>query len=246
MSGYWLWYYLWRVLGSPIALPLVIIGAFWMWNRVGVGGLPPFVKAWLRVGRVNRLRAAIAVNPHDRPARWELASLLVEQGRHGSAAEVIMPNLEAGDEDFATLLVAGQAFAGSNQRDKAERCFGAAREEGKQFQREEIDLLSGANRAAMGDLDGAKDSLAAVCKARPGSVEARVRLARVLAASGDEAGAAKMMDEAWNCYVHAPRFQRRRDRFWAWRARPMRPVVYAAILVAASVTFALVVAPRLG
>ncbi|HEX8705290.1 MAG TPA: hypothetical protein VF815_41040, partial [Myxococcaceae bacterium] len=30
-------------------------------------------------------------------------------------------------------------------------------------------------------------------------------------------------------YVAAPGFQRRRERMWAWRARPSRPATYAAI-----------------
>ncbi len=38
-----------------------------------------------------------------------------------------------------------------------------------------------------------------------------------------------MRDEAWKDYVSAPGFQRRRERGWAWRARPCRPLAYAAL-----------------
>ncbi len=66
-------------------------------------------------------------------------------------------------------------------------------------------------------------------KARHGTVEGRVLLAKALDKAGRDADAALMRDEAWKDYVAAPGFQRRRERMWAWRARPSRPLTYVAI-----------------
>ncbi|HEY1087110.1 MAG TPA: hypothetical protein VGE37_05420, partial [Archangium sp.] len=40
-------------------------------------------------------------------------------------------------------------------------------------------------------------------------------------------------------------FQRRKERFWAWRAQPSRPATYLLVLVLCFGLFVTVVAPRL-
>jgi tetratricopeptide (TPR) repeat protein len=186
---------------------------FFVFDRLAFGLLPPFLRAWLRFGRVGRLRRAIAANPHDRPARWELAQILIERRRHQEAARVIAPNLVAGDADAATLIVAGQALAGMGRRADAEHYFTDAREAATPHERDEIDLLAGTNRAAMGTLPApGKRSPPCARRASAASSPASAS-ARVLAAAGEREAAARMRDEAWARYREAPRFQRRRERF---------------------------------
>jgi hypothetical protein len=76
---------------------------------------------------------------------------------------------------------------------------------------------------------GAVEALERFCKGRHGTVEGRVLLAQALDRGGRDADAALMRDEAWKEYVSAPGFQRRRERLWAWRARPSRPLTYALV-----------------
>ena len=54
-----------------------------------------------------------------------------------------------------------------------------------------------------------------------------------------------MRDEAWNEYVSAPRFQRRKERLWAWRARPSRPATYAIALAMVMILFGRFAAPAI-
>jgi hypothetical protein len=54
-----------------------------------------------------------------------------------------------------------------------------------------------------------------------------------------------MRDEAWKEFTLAPRFQRRHERLWAWRAHPSRPAAYLLVLVLVFGFFAAVVAPKL-
>jgi len=74
-------------------------------------------------------------------------------------------------------------------------------------------------------------------------VQGRVLLARARRALGDRAGAEAAEREAWQEYRALPGFQRRVERAWAWRARPMRPILYAAAVVAAVLALAAIV-PR--
>jgi hypothetical protein len=170
-----LWWLLWMLLGNPWLALVVLVAGFVVVDRLAFGLVPPVVRAWLSFGRLGRLRVAIGMNPHDRPARWQLAQLLVDQHRLAAAAAVIAPNLEAGDDDVATLLVAGRALSGSGQRERARDLLAEARAKATSYQRDEVDLVAGANRAAMGDWAGARAAFTAVCASRPGSVEPRVR-----------------------------------------------------------------------
>ncbi len=70
-------------------------------------------------------------------------------------------------------------------------------------------------------------------------------LARALERLGDDASAAMVKDEAWREYRAAPRFRRRQERFWAWRAKPSRPATYALVVVLVALLFARFAAPRL-
>lgn len=70
-------------------------------------------------------------------------------------------------------------------------------------------------------------------------------LARAVRAMGDDGKAALIREEAWNEYVSAPRFQRRVERRWAWRARPSRPITYAVLIVIAGALFTQFAAPTL-
>jgi hypothetical protein len=72
-----------------------------------------------------------------------------------------------------------------------------------------------------------------------------VLLARALDGLGDDGAAALMKDAAWDEYVSAPGFQRRKERLWAWRARPSRPATYLFITILALTLFATLAAPGL-
>ena len=54
-----------------------------------------------------------------------------------------------------------------------------------------------------------------------------------------------MRDQAWDEYQSAPGFQRRKERKWAWRARPSRPAMYAVLALMGVVLFGRFAAPAL-
>ena len=107
----------------------------------------------------------------------------------------------------------------------------AAREALKEYQKPNADIEIGRYRLKRGDAAGAREVLERYCAARPGTVEGKVLLGRAYEAGGDAKKAVEAKRAAWADYVSAPRFQRRRERFWAWRANPARPLLYAGILV---------------
>ncbi|HET8542789.1 MAG TPA: hypothetical protein VFL83_23145 [Anaeromyxobacter sp.] len=237
MSQWMSWILLSWLLGNPLVALLVLLALWWLGDRATFRVLPDPVRLFGRRSRVAALRRTLAANPHDRRARLELATLLLDARRPKQAAELLRPNVEAGDDDVHTSFTMGAALARSGAAERAEPFLAAARARDPSFRTGEIDLEVGRMRVRKGDAAGAIEPLARLVAERPGTVEGRFWLARALALQGDAAGAARARDEAWREYVALPRFRRAQERPFAWRIRPWRPALVAAavVLVAALV-----------
>lgn len=231
MSTWVLWMILSMVTGRPLLSLGLVLVAVWAMDRYTFQVLPRplrFLHRWRRAGQLERL---LHINTHDRRARFELAELRVGRGRYAAAAELLKPNLEAGDEDVDTLFLLGVAYLGARETAKGELLLSEAEKLSPDYRMGSIDLERGRLRLAHGDAKGALAPLERFVQGRHGTVEGRVLLAKAMDKVGRDADAALMRDDAWKEYVAAPGFQRRRERMWAWRARPSRPLLYAAIAV---------------
>ena len=229
MSKWFLWLGLTAVTGSPLLSLGLLVALWFVLDRFTLGILPDPLRAVLRWRRMGQLRRTLAQNPHDRAARFELADLLVAQRRFGAAVELLKANLEEGEDDAATLLLMGTACHGLGKHDQAELFLESAAEHQPDFRHGAILLERGRGLLQKGDAAAAKPQLQGFVTARRSTVEGRVLLANAHAALGEAAEAAKLREEAWREFAAAPRFQRRRERFWAWRAKPSRPLLYLAI-----------------
>jgi hypothetical protein len=107
----------------------------------------------------------------------------------------------------------------------------------------EIHLARGRWRLARSDPKGALEPLRKLCEMRPGTVEGKVLLARAHEKLGDAPSAAMARHNAWNDYAASPGYQRRRDRLWGWRAKPSRPLTFAAIVLIGALVFSRWIAP---
>jgi uncharacterized protein HemY len=237
-SQFLAWWLLSAITGSPVGSLVFLVVLWWLGDRFTFRVFPDPFRWWGRRSRMRRLETGLLQNPHDRRARLELAGLQLDAGQPGRAARTLMPNVEAGDDDAVTAFTLGAAFARSGEAERAERVLAKAREIDPAFRLGEIDLELGRLRLARKDHPGARAALEALVAMRPGTVQGRVLLARALRGLGDAGGAGRALDEAWREYLALPRFHRRVERRWAWQARPLRPVAYAAIALAVLVLLA--------
>jgi tetratricopeptide (TPR) repeat protein len=229
MSTWMMWMIVTALTGRPLLSLALVFAAVWAMDRFTLGVLPRplrIIHRWRRAGQLERMLLA---NTHDRRARFELAELRVGHKRYKAAVELLKPNLEAGDDDVDTLFLTGVAFLGAGEVAKGELLLDEAAKLNPDYRQGSIELERGRLRLANGDAKGAVEALERFVKGRHGSIEGRVLLAKAMDKAGRDADAALMRDEAWKDYVAAPGFQRRRERMWAWRARPSRPITYAAI-----------------
>lgn len=244
MSGYFQWIILTAITGSPLGSAAFLLFFWLVVDRFTLGILPDPFRWLMRRRREGQLKRTLLGNPNDRRARLELAALYVDRGAGQPAVEVLRPNLEAGDDDVATVFTMGAACMKAGYYDQGEKLLAHAQEMDPDFRLGEIDLVLGQGRLAKKDFAGAKTALEALVKHRRGTIHGRVLLARAMEGLGDDASAALMKDEAWREYVSAPGFQRRKERLWVWRARPSRPATYALVLVLVLVFLGGVVAPK--
>ena len=242
----WLqWIILSALTGSPLGSAVFLL-VFWLVvDRFTLGILPDPLRWVMRRRRASSLERTLLGNPHDGRARLELAGLYVDRAKYTPAIELLKPNVEKGGHDPQTLFTMGVACLGAGYVAQGEKLLDTVDDASPGFRVNEVDLMRGRFRLARKDFAGAKLALEKLVSARAGTIEGRVLLARALDGLGDDGAAALMKDAAWHEYVSAPGFQRRKERLWAWRARPSRPATYVLIAVLALTLFATLAAPRI-
>jgi len=245
MSTWLLWIILSAVTGSPIGAAIGIILFVLVTDRFALGFVPKGWKWFQRRRREGKLLRTLLGNPHDRTARRELAELLVMRGASARAVETLKPNLEVGDDDHATVFTMGVACMGAGHQQQGEQLLAHLAESDPDFRVGELDFAIGRARLHRKDFKGAREALERAVAIRTGTVEGRVLLSQSLLGLGDAPAAAMMRDQAWNEYVSAPRFQRRKERLWAWRARPSRPATYGIALAMVLILFGRFAAPAI-
>ena len=233
------------ITGSPVGSAAAIVIFWFVTDRFTLGILPDPYRAVQRWQRTNSLERTLLVNPHDRRARSELAEHYVARKKYQRAMDVLRPNIEAGDEDPAMLFTMGVACLGAGHAPQGEKLLGHVEELDPRFRVGEVELARGTFRLDRKDYAGAKDALEKLITARKGTVEGRVKLAAALEGLNDDGKAALLKDEAWAEYVASPGFQRRKERKWAWRARPSRPLTYLTAVLVGLFVFYKFVAPQL-
>ncbi|MGC4000367.1 MAG: hypothetical protein QM767_24165 [Anaeromyxobacter sp.] len=234
MTGWMYWFLLSAITGSPVGSLAILAALWWLGDRYTFRVLPDPFRLLSRWRRAGQLRRTLAVNPHDRRARFELAELLLQSRQPAAAAEMLRPNVEAGDEDARTAFAMGAALGRSGRWEQAEAALAVAHQADPRFRAGEIDLELGRQRLARGDAAAAREALERLLVERPGTVEGRWLLGQALQRLGDAAGARRVREQAWADYAALPRFHRRHERRWAWRIKPWRPLA-VALLVAALV-----------
>ncbi len=245
MKAWLLWMVLARLTGSPIGSAVALLCVGLVLDRF-TWGLVPSPFRWLaRFNHRKNLERTLLNNPHDGRARLELAQLEVERDNGKQAVELLRPTFDTGADDIQSVFTMGQACLQSGYVEQGEKLLAHAEELDPDFRMGEVFLIRGRHRLTRGELAKAVTDLETFVRLRTGTVEGRVLLAQAKEKLGDDVNAVILKDAAWSEYVQAPRFRRRQERQWAWRARPSRLVLLVVCLSAAVLAFSVLVAPKL-
>lgn len=238
-----LWIILSSILRNPILAGVAVLAIVFITDKVAVGVLPDPLRWLKRWRRRTRLQRTLLQNTSDRRARYELAEIYVDKKQFQLAVDTLKPNLQAGDDDKHTLFLMGVACLGAGHHQQGETFLEAAEAQDPNFRMGDIDLERGRYRIERKDYKGAVEALRRFMQKRQSSIEGSYLLAKALELSGDDATAALERQQTWKHYVAAPGFQRKRERRWAWRAKPSRPLLYGTLLAVVVFGFFRFVAP---
>ena len=231
------------ILGNPLLAGIIVIVLYWTLDRYTLGLLPDPLRLVSRWRRLHACNQRLKVNSHDRKARLDKAGILLELRWPKTSLETVRFNIDAGDRDPYTLFVAGQAAFGSGDPVIGERLLELVRKDDPTFAQNRVDLELGRGQLKNKNFIAAQTALERFVSARSSAIEGNVLLARAYAGLGKTKAAAAARTAAWAAYQEAPGFLKRRERLWAWRANPVRPILYGltALLLGATISFFLFV-----
>jgi tetratricopeptide (TPR) repeat protein len=218
---------LWMLTGSPVAAAAILLAAYAITDWYTFGFLRGVAQALGAFRRGRRLRLVLLHNPHDRKARADLGEILVSQRRYLRAIEVIRPLATEDPHDLNALYLLGVACLAIGRVDQGELFLGEVYQASPGYRGASALLELGRFRVRRND-PSAAEPLGKFLEAHPHHVEARYLLSRAHLLAGDHPAAAAERDRCWREYETEMPYQQRRDRLWAWRARPSRPLIYAA------------------
>ena len=236
MSGWINFSILWMLTGNPVAAAVILLGAYAVTDWYTFGFLRGIARAVGAFRRGQRLRRVLLHNPHDRKARADLGDVLLSQRRYAQAIEVVKPLADRDPHDLAALYMLGVACLATGRFDQGELFLGEVHAADPGFRGGEALLQLGRFRVRRGHREAAAP-LRGFLHDYPHHVEARFWLSRAYELSGDPAAAAAERKRCWQEYETELPYQRRSDRLWAWRARPSRPLLYAAAACGALALF---------
>jgi len=219
---------LWMLTGSPVAAAAILLIAYALADWYTFGFLRGVAQAVADFRRGRRLRLVLLQNPHDRKARTDLGQILVSQRRYRRAIEVVKPLADSDPHDLRALSLLGLCCLATGRVDQGELFLSEVHGADPRFRDGEALLELGRHRVVRRAASAA-EPLTRFLSVHPHHVEARYLLSRARQLAGDKAAASAERARCWQEYETELPYQRRRDRIWAWRARPSRPLIYAAI-----------------
>jgi tetratricopeptide (TPR) repeat protein len=219
MSKFILFYILAYLLGNPLLALLVLVAAVYFLDRNTLRILPDWTGRLGTWSRIRSLKRTVALNPDNAGALVDLGRILTRRGDFSRAIpylERAMPKMTDSDEADFYL---GFACLRTGRLEEARKWLEKCLEVNPRFGYGEPHLRLGEYYQASGDLQGAAAELEKFTEIHSSSSEGFYRQGKVLEKLGEKDRAARAFRRAIEVYRSSPRFKRKLDRHWAWKAR---------------------------
>ena len=215
--GYWTYYLAWMLLAYATRYPLLALGAlvFFALRRF----VPdPFVFVQT-MGRIRGLRQQIEANPANVTARRDLATIYLQRLRPRAALKLLDEARQREPNDAELLYLTGLARLRAGDAKGALEPLVKAVEVDPRVRFGEPYLVAAEALLRMNMLEEAADALHRYTDANTSSVEGRVRLALIEKRRGEHEAAKEALREALSTWRQVPRFRRRKELRWWFRAQ---------------------------
>lgn len=208
----------WLLYDPFVLLALVALGLWFVSGQLRGRYWNPF--SWFtRRQKISKLRDQLATNPHDMTARLDAGKLLVESKRWAEARQHLEPVIERRNSSPEAWYFWGRALLGLGQLEQGEEAIRKALELRR-------DLLVGEPWYALAQHHYARKELAQalpffeeLVAANSSHSEGYYKLGECLKEAGRLDEAKQAWNEAIEAHKAAPRYKRRVNRPWKWRAQ---------------------------
>ena len=214
LGSLFLFYILFRLIGNPVLAIVLIFVIYYLLDRRFVGLLPSVATPVRRRMKMAALRRQTALNPHDAPAKLDLARLYIETRRYRTALDLLLTAPAAMQDSPAVLYDRGLCLLHLGQLESGEDLVRRALEQNASLRYGEPWLRLAASVATVNP-GKALAYLREFQSRHYSSCESEYRMSQLLARLGDAEGARGALERCVRTYRALPKFRRRTERRWA-------------------------------
>lgn len=219
MSKFILFFFLSWLTGNPIIAVVILVVVYLAIDRTYYGFVPDPLRAFRSAGRIRELQRIVAINPHDARSLKELGIFMFERKKYQKALEYFtMASSKMSDEPEFNYYY-GIALARSGAVDKGRAIVDNALLAAPGLKYGDPYLAMAEVYIDAGAYDSAEPFLEHFLKVRISSTEGlyQMGLVKIKAGKADEGVA--YLKKAVAVFKDAPRYKRKIERKWAWKAR---------------------------
>lgn len=221
LSKFFLFYILYWILGNPLIALLIILVIFFTIDRTFLGFLPDPFKAFRRSGRIRQLQKLVSINPHDARSLKELGILMVDKKEYGKALEYFEKASFKMSDDPEFNYYYGLSTARTGDVRKGRALIDAALAASPGLKYGEPYLLMAEVYMDNGDYRSAQPLLDNFLKIHSSSSRGFYQMGVVKLRTVMKQEGLEYLRKSVGAFKTSPRFKRKLDRKWAWKARAM-------------------------
>jgi tetratricopeptide (TPR) repeat protein len=221
LSKFFLFYILYWILGNPILVILILLLLYFMLDRTYFGFIPNPFKAFKKAGRIRELQRIVAINPHDSRSLKELGIYMIEKKDYQKARQYFEQAISklANDPEFNYYYGLSVARSGDIRRgrelvDKALEHSPGLKYGDPLIQFAEVYIDNG-------DYSSALPLLERFESIHSSSSRGFYQMGLVKLKLGEKGEGTEYLKKAIAAFRASPRFKRKIDRRWAWKARAL-------------------------
>ena len=221
LSKFFLFYLLYWLLGNPLIALLIILILYFTIDRTFFGFIPDPFKAFKKAGRIRELQKMVAINPHDARSLKELGICMIDKKDYPKAREYFEKAVSKLSDDPEFNYYYGLAVARCGDIEKGRELLDSALIHSPGLKYGEPYIMFAEVYIENGDFSSALSLLERFEKIHSSSSRGFYQLGFVKMKLGRKEEGTAYLKKAIEAFKASPRFKRKVDRKWAWKARAL-------------------------
>jgi tetratricopeptide (TPR) repeat protein len=221
LSKFFLFYLLYWLLGNPLIAILIILILYFTIDRTFFGFIPDPFKAFKKAGRIRELQKIVTINPYDARSLKELGICMIDKKDYRSAREYLEKAVSKLSDDPEFNYYYGLAMARCGDIQKGWELVDAALTQSPGLKYGEPFVMFAEVYIDNGDFSSALPLLERFENIHSSSSRGFYQLGYVKLKLGSKEEGTAYLKKAIAAFKASPRFKRKVDRKWAWKARAL-------------------------